>query len=402
VTVDSGGTLVVLPGSTVAENALPGGHVISTGVVVVSSGLLTVSGAPLLTSATIGAFMGAYVMSGGVESGAVITGGGGETVFSGGVTISGAIQRFGAETILSGGVASATFVGLTGGFDVAGGTAYNVDDYGYAAVGVAGGAAGGYAYGTIVEAGAFNSLWQNAVVSGTTVFGTQNVCAGAVASGTLVQGGGTETVYSGGKDQNTLVLGGAEVVEAGGLANLTTVGAGAHQYVYGTASATLVSAGGFEVIANGGTEVGLTVLSGGRIDLTGLAYVATASTASLVGGVLTVTEGANQQVLTLAGTYTGLRFTAGPETGGTGTLLQLGSVACFSLGTRVLTRRGEVAVERLRIGDEAITADGAARPVRWIGHRRIVIGRHAAPASDPRRRPCLRRRCAQSRFVAVA
>ena len=45
------------------------------------------------------------------------------------------------------------------------------------------------------------------------------------------------------------------------------------------------------------------------------------------------------------------------------------NVLCYGSGTRILTERGEVAVEDLRAGDVAVTASGARRPVTWIGHR---------------------------------
>jgi hypothetical protein len=48
---------------------------------------------------------------------------------------------------------------------------------------------------------------------------------------------------------------------------------------------------------------------------------------------------------------------------------------CFSSGTRILTMRGEVAVEDLRVGDRAITATGEARTVTWTGHRRLGTDR---------------------------
>ncbi|WP_205691909.1 Hint domain-containing protein [Caulobacter soli] len=53
---------------------------------------------------------------------------------------------------------------------------------------------------------------------------------------------------------------------------------------------------------------------------------------------------------------------------------------CFAEGSRILTARGEVAVEDLIEGDEVVTASGGMRPVIWIGSRHVRCDRHPRPA----------------------
>lgn len=49
-------------------------------------------------------------------------------------------------------------------------------------------------------------------------------------------------------------------------------------------------------------------------------------------------------------------------------------VICFAAGTRLLTPRGKVAVETLRVGDEVMTCDHGAQPIRWIKRTRREWG----------------------------
>lgn len=46
-------------------------------------------------------------------------------------------------------------------------------------------------------------------------------------------------------------------------------------------------------------------------------------------------------------------------------------IVCFTSGTRIMTERGLVAVEDLRVGDLVVTRDNGLQPLRWIGQRRL-------------------------------
>jgi hypothetical protein len=55
------------------------------------------------------------------------------------------------------------------------------------------------------------------------------------------------------------------------------------------------------------------------------------------------------------------------------------SPACFLAGTRILTTRGEVAVEDLRRDDRIMTVSGEDRPLIWRGSRTIDCKQHKHP-----------------------
>ncbi len=64
------------------------------------------------------------------------------------------------------------------------------------------------------------------------------------------------------------------------------------------------------------------------------------------------------------------------------------AIPCFLAGTKIATRRGEIAVEDLRPGDHVMVRDGGFAPIRWIGsycaNARGDAFEMAAPIKIPR------------------
>jgi len=101
------------------------------------------------------------------------------------------------------------------------------------------------------------------------------------------------------------------------------------------------------------------------------------SYSSLTG--LTIVSGAVTEVIDIIGSLA--KAITVDHTGGE-TEIFLGSTApCFCAGARILTPRGDVAVETLRAGDVVITKDGEDAAVVWVGHRRVDVKRHPRPAA---------------------
>ncbi len=101
----------------------------------------------------------------------------------------------------------------------------------------------------------------------------------------------------------------------------------------------------------------------------------TVTGSSFSGGVLTLDEASGSATLAFAGTFTTGDFVVSNVAGGADVTL-----ACFREGTCIRTTRGDVAVERLRVGEMVATLHPAgSQPIAWIGHRRVDCRRHPRP-----------------------
>jgi hypothetical protein len=127
-------------------------------------------------------------------------------------------------------------------------------------------------------------------------------------------------------------------------------------------------------------DTGTSQLLAGPVTVNGTNYPA-GSVVELEFAVST-TSGATFYYIRIGGVNVGI---GGPTLPASGTLYTISgsadaqsqpfsSLACFARGTGIDTARGRVPVEALAEGDLVQTLDGALRPLRWIGQRRLGPG----------------------------
>ncbi len=126
--------------------------------------------------------------------------------------------------------------------------------------------------------------------------------------------------------------------------------------------------------------------AGDTIDLKGLTYVAgsTSPNYTTATGILQVTNRTQTASINFGAgnSLVDDPFHVAPDGTG-GTMITNDAVMCFCRGTLIGTDAGDVAVERLRIGDTALTLAGQARRIVWLGQGKVLATRYRRTAATP-------------------
>jgi hypothetical protein len=219
-----------------------------------------------------------------------------------------------------------------------------------------------------VDAGAtWDLAGVNALQSGATLtdLGILTAEGAFTNDGLIITDPSTLTFAGAVTGSGTIAVGaGSDVIFGGGVSNTETVA-----FSGGTGTLTLGDIAGFQAPISGfiaGDAVAASDLIGAAASFSGSGDV---STLSFTSGATVLGS------LSFTGAYTAQNLLFDSTTGTVSTAV----APCFAEGTRILTIRGYVAVEALRIGDRLLTLDRADRPVTWLGHRSIDCRRHPSP-----------------------
>jgi hypothetical protein len=232
----------------------------------------------------------------------------------------------------------------------------------------AGGHISGSSYG--VDFGFTDGVLINA---GTITGGNDAVYDGGALNLTVEPGAVFNGAVSGGFSGGTLNL-------AGSAGSLNISAFSEFKTIDFEPGATWLLEGGTAQLATGQAIAGFT--AGDTIELLGLTYASGQDSVSVgTAGTLTIDTNGTLHSLLLNGVTLGEHNFV--LSGGAGLNLTE-SALCFCAGTRIRTPRGDIPVERLRIGDAVLNISGAAREILWIGRRGYDGG---AIARDPLKRP---------------
>jgi len=178
----------------------------------------------------------------------------------------------------------------------------------------------------------------------------------------------------------TAITGTGEILVAGSVSLGPNVNGSVDFLPFGTATLNIALGIGISISPDTTPPIAGFVY-GDRIVLQGVsADTAQYNAAGTDIGTLTLdSAGTAVGGITLIGDYASATFTVSSSSGTS--MITTSALACFAAGTRLLTRRGEVAVERLHAGDEVATLIGGGfRIIEWIGYRTVHTSKQPRPS----------------------
>ncbi len=364
--VRSGGYLIAAGGANVSGMILNGGTAVSSGIAIYHGFTGQVLTSSLSYFETVsGASDAEFVLSRGLASHSILSASASEYIFNGGTAL-GAVVSKSRIIAYSGSTVSDTNI-VGGAAYVSGATLYETTvssgggDYGFLSI------ATGATSGTEVHAGGVEVVYGGTAYSTEIGYnGEQDVIgSGAVAAGAAILSGGIEFAVSGGVVSDNTI--------GGGILNLVSGG---------IATSGIDFDGPFGLLLIDSTDVPSTTISGfGADDTIQFADLTYSQDDRITIGTpdeVTITAGGTVYNLVIEGAASDpLLLVVGAN--GSGLALLDTALPCFAAGTRILTPRGEVAVEDLAVGDTVITSTGDDAPIIWIGRRRIDLTHHPKP-----------------------
>ncbi|WP_208350712.1 Hint domain-containing protein [Pseudaestuariivita rosea] len=241
----------------------------------------------------------------------------------------------------------------------------------------------------VVDAGAGNDLVEAGLGDDSVLGGTgRDTLDGGSGDDTLLGGGGRDVLIGGTGADSLLGENGLDSLDGGDGDDFLSGGAGADTLTGGAGADTLDGGGGADVLNVGSGDSA----TGGNGDDTFLI-----DDTQLGGGTIFISGGeggeTNGDTLDFNGQLdAGTLVISNPDDNsgglsGTATLLDgtvvnfenIETIICFAEGTKILTPRGEVAVEDLRVDDPVVTMDNGVQPIRWKSSRTLLAPDHLAP-----------------------
>jgi Ca2+-binding RTX toxin-like protein len=176
------------------------------------------------------------------------------------------------------------------------------------------------------------------------------------------------TIYAGAGDDTIITGSGDDTLSGGTGADELTAGAGDDTLIFSVGDTASGGDGDdlFTVSPLIGASANITVTGGEGDEILG-------DTLNLQGRIFDPSDIV----------YGGGDNEAGTATLKDGTILTFSEIEnifiCFAYGTNIMTNRGDLPIQSLKMGDKVITRDNGLKEIRWIGSRKIPITAETAP-----------------------